>query len=122
MTAQSGKTRSSHEKPAKRFEWEEAVQRNDQIFTLLGGNEGYEACTDDKQDKALPSSRHGLSHLPAVRAGFYEEYVRGQCDTQNQHLGSAIWKHPYSPHFTRGQGPGKELYERKNQICLLSHT
>ena len=31
----------------------EEEQRNERVFALLGGNEGYGACDDEKQEKAL---------------------------------------------------------------------
>lgn len=37
--------------PAERFRWGEAELRSEHVFALLGGNEGYEAIDDDKQDK-----------------------------------------------------------------------
>lgn len=37
--------------PAQRFCWGEEEQRNERIFALLGGNEGYGACDDEKQEK-----------------------------------------------------------------------
>ena len=39
--------------PAQRFCWGEAEQRNERVFALLGGNEGYVACDDEEQEKAL---------------------------------------------------------------------
>ena len=47
--------------PAQRVRWGEEEQRNERVFALLGGNEGYGACDDDKQEKALT--------LLCVRAG-----------------------------------------------------
>src|SRR5699024_1596375 len=37
--------------PAKRFRWGKEEQRNEQVFALPGGNEGYVACDDEKQEK-----------------------------------------------------------------------
>ena len=45
--------RGPRRNPAERFRWGEAEQRNERVFALLGGNEGYEASDDDKQEKAL---------------------------------------------------------------------
>ena len=45
----------SRRSPAKRVRWEEEKQRNDRVFAVFGGNEGYEACADEKQDKRLAS-------------------------------------------------------------------
>ena len=39
--------------PAQRVRWGEEEQRNERVFALLGGNEGYGACDDDEQEKAL---------------------------------------------------------------------
>lgn len=45
----------SRRSPAKRVRWEEETQRNDRVFAAFGGNEGYGACADEKQDKRLAS-------------------------------------------------------------------
>ena len=45
--------KSSRRSPAERIRWEEEVQRNERVFAVFGGNEGYGACTDEKQDKTL---------------------------------------------------------------------
>ena len=45
----------SRRSPEKRVRWEEEKQRNDRVFAVFGGNEGYEACADEKQDKRLAS-------------------------------------------------------------------
>ena len=47
--------------PAQRVRWGEEAQRNERVFALLGGNEGYGACDDEEQEKALT--------LLCVRAG-----------------------------------------------------
>ena len=51
----SGGKQGSRRSPAKRVRWEEEAQRNEQVFAAFGGNEGYGACADEKQDKGLAS-------------------------------------------------------------------
>ena len=57
MPASNGQQRKqgSRRSPAKRVRWEEETQRNEQVFAAFGGNEGYGACADEKQDKGLAS-------------------------------------------------------------------
>ncbi len=44
--------------------WGEAELRNERVFALLGGNEGYEASDDEKQDKQLtPPPALSLPHI-----------------------------------------------------------
>ena len=50
-----GGKQGSRRSPAKRVRWEEEAQRNEQVFAAFGGNEGYGACADEKQDKGLAS-------------------------------------------------------------------
>ena len=58
--------RALAEAQRKRVRWGEEEQWNERVFALLGGNEGYGACDDERQDKGLVSP--GQSQLPAVRA------------------------------------------------------
>ena len=46
-----GQRQGSHRNPAERFRWEKEKLRNERVFALSGGNEGYEASDDVKQDK-----------------------------------------------------------------------
>ena len=59
----------SRRSPAKRVRWEEEKLRNDRVFAVFGGNEGYEACADEKQEKGIGAflRRCHLQH-PAVQA------------------------------------------------------
>lgn len=55
--------------PAKRFRWGDEEQWNERVFALLGGNEGYVACDDEKQEKGEGSQAPPLRpQMPAVRA------------------------------------------------------
>ena len=61
--------RGPRRNPAERFRWGEAELRSERVFAPLGGNEGYEASDNDKQDKGR-GRRRPLREplLPAVRA------------------------------------------------------
>ena len=64
----------SRRSPAKRVRWEEEVRRSEQVFALLGGNEGYVACTDEvaKTLGIAPSSAYELMHekdFPTLHIG-----------------------------------------------------
>ena len=48
-----GDKRAPAEAQRKRVRWEESEQRNERVFAPLGGNEGYGACDDEEQEKAL---------------------------------------------------------------------
>ena len=50
-----GGMQGSHRSIAERLRWEEEAQRNEQVFAAFGGNAGYGACADEKQDKGLAS-------------------------------------------------------------------
>ena len=75
--------RGPRRNPAERFLWGEAEQRNERVFALLGGNEGYEASDDDKQDK--DRGRLGLPRpvTSARSAGSYRGLVVYQKRGQN---------------------------------------
>lgn len=45
--------RGPAEAQRKRVRWGEAEQRNKRVFAPLNGNEGYGACDDEEQEKAL---------------------------------------------------------------------
>ena len=61
-----GQNGAPAEAQRKRVRWGEEEQWNERVFALWGGNEGYGACDDERQDKGLVSP--GQSQLPAVRA------------------------------------------------------
>ena len=62
-------TMGPRQNPAQRFCWGEEEQRNERVFTLLGGNEGYGACDDEKQEKGEGAQAAPLRpQMPAVRA------------------------------------------------------
>ena len=62
----------SRRSPAKRVRWEEEEQWNERVFALLGENEGYEACDDEKQDKDLGSPPRLLQATTARSAGSFK--------------------------------------------------
>ena len=61
-----GQNGAPAEAQRKRVRWGEEEQWNERVFALWGGNEGYGACDDERQDKGLVSP--GQPQLPAVRA------------------------------------------------------
>lgn len=64
-----GGHQGSRRSPAKRVRWEEAELRNERVFALLGGNEGYAACDDEKQDKGRASGPPLRPITPSRSAG-----------------------------------------------------
>ena len=72
-------TQGSRRSPAKRVRWEEEEQRNERVFALLGGNEGYGACDDEKLDKDLgspPQLSPGTSARTAPAGAFRRPTAR----------------------------------------------
>ena len=54
---------------SRRDRGDRGKQRNERVFALLGGNEGYAACDDEKQEKGEGSQAPPLRpQMPAVRA------------------------------------------------------
>ena len=56
--------------PAQRVCWGEEEQRNERVFALLGGNEGYGACDDEEQEKALTLLRARAATTSRSAGGF----------------------------------------------------
>lgn len=68
-TTMDSRSMGPRRNPAKRFRWGKEEQRNEQVFALPGGNEGYVACDDEKQEKGEGSQAPPLRpQMPAVRA------------------------------------------------------
>lgn len=63
--------------PAKRFRWGKEEQRNEQVFALPGGNEGYVACDDEKQEKGEGSQAPPLRPTNARSAGIFTGVKQG---------------------------------------------
>ena len=68
--------KGSHRSPAERVRWEEEVQRNKRVFAVFGGNEGYGACADEKQDKPLTPLPALWATTSARSAGSLREFSR----------------------------------------------
>ena len=116
-------TQGSHRSPAKRVRWEEEEQWNERVFALLGENEGYGTCDDEKQDKGLGSLPRISPGTSARSAGSFKgprsQQKWGQKRQRNKILQS-LSRSAYARKKKPGVNPKKGgLYEPKREIRPL---